>query len=959
MSGADLPASLGAPRPPAGPPERGPAPGGAGGAGDGQDDPPGNALERLSSAFTGWAERWIPDAFVFALLATVLVVAAAALTGGAGPGEIVGFWGDGFWELLPFTLQMALIIITGYVLATTGPVYRGIAWLAARPSSPRGAVAMVALFAMLSSWLNWGFSLIFSAMLAREVARRVRGLDYRAAAAASFLGLGSVWAQGLSGSAALQMASPAALPASVRAIVEHGGAVPGGMISLSHTIFLWQSLASVAVEVVIVTTVMYFATPLPSRARTAESLGIDLGPSPLDRGDPPSRGTPGEWLEHSRVLSLAVAALASAYLVRHFLGGKGVAGITLNIINLAFLTLGVLLHGTPARLMRAFREATPGVWGVILQFPFYAGVAAVITKTHLSATIAHWFVSVSSPRSFPALIAVYSAALGVFVPSGGSKWVIEAPYVMAAAHELRVHVGWMVAVYDLGEALANLVQPFWMLPILGLFGLRARDVMGYTFLVFVVLAPVVLALVTALGATLPYPLLPATPGEPIMSDQDATRVRPGRVVRHAKLRATITRGPDAGLSIDIAGAPVRVGTSAANDLVLTDDSVSRRHCEIEPLPEGLRVRDMGSTNGVSVGGIRLYDALLPHGTTVLLGDSELKITALSETVAREQAQADRFGDLLGRSGRMRELFADLERIAPADVTLLVEGETGTGKDLVAESVHARSARAEGPFVVFDCAAVAPSLVESELFGHEKGAFTGASSARPGVFEQAEGGTLFIDELGELPRELQPKLLRALEKRQIRRVGGARTLSVDARVIAATNRNLRHEVARGNFREDLYFRVALAHVVAPPLRDRMEDLPLLVEHFLSLERPARGIEQVPSHVWDMFRSHRWPGNVRELRNAVARLGLTPERPLRADLPVGVGAAGLHLAPAGGELLALQEARRQASDAFELAYLQAALARSGGNVTRAAALAGVSRQMMQKLMRKHAVGEGRQG
>ncbi|MFT3768374.1 MAG: TIGR00366 family protein [Minicystis sp.] len=199
--------------------------------------------------------------------------------------------------------------------------------------------------------------------------------------------------------------------------------------------------------------------------------------------------------------------VAVVYLIGYFRGAQSVVqAISLNIINLTLLTFGFLLHGTPARLMKAVREATPSVWGVILQFPIYAGIAAVITRTHLNESIAHLFVSISNQRTFPAIIALYSAVLGVFVPSGGSKWVIEAPYVMAAAHDLKVHLGWMVAVYDLGEAVANLVQPFWMLPILGLFGLRARDVMGYTFVVFVVLLPLVLVLVTVLGATLPYPL---------------------------------------------------------------------------------------------------------------------------------------------------------------------------------------------------------------------------------------------------------------------------------------------------------------------------------------------------------------------------------------------------------------------------------------------------------------------
>ena len=435
-----------------------------------------------------------------------------------------------------------------------------------------------------------------------------------------------------------------------------------------------------------------------------------------------------------------------------------------------------------------------------------------------------------------------------------------------------------------------------------------------------------------------------------------TRVRrPPSVVRYAKVRVLVVRGKDTGAWAEAAGTAVRIGTSPTNDLVLTDDSVSRQHCEIEPCSPGVRIRDMGSTNGVTIGAYRLFDATVPLDVRLTLGDTEIVVQAMGETVDREQAETDQFASVLGRSARMRELFADLGRVAPTDYTVLIEGETGTGKDLVAEAIHRASPRSEGPFVVFDAAAVAPSLVESELFGHERGAFTGANTARAGVFEQAHGGTIFLDELGELSKDLQPKLLRALEKRQVRRVGGSRTLDVDVRVIAATNRNLRNEVARGNFREDLYFRLATAHLVVPPLRDRMEDLPLLVERFLGEERPPRTLADVPPHVWEMFQAHRWPGNVRELRNAVQRLVVTPDRLLRDPIVSSTAT----VTGDDARLLALPEARREAGDAFERAYLQAVLARTGGNVTRAAAIAEVSRQMLQKLMRKHGVGGGQGG
>jgi len=470
------------------------------------------AVARLALALTAWSERWVPDAFVFALVGTMLVFIAALAATPASPAQVVDAWGRGFWDLIPFTLQMALVIITGHVLATSRPMRAFIERVAGWPHTPRNAVALVTFFALASSWINWGFSLVFSAVLARAVARRVEGVDYRAVAAASFLGLGSIWAQGLSGSAALQMATPGALQPQIRDIVSHGGLVPGGIIPFRHTIFLWQSIASVVVEVIVVTFTMWLATPPAGAARTARDLAIDLEDAEVGTENGTSnnvkrRHTPGAYLEHSPLFTWCVVALGATYLARYFAAADDpLNAFNLNILNLAFLMIGFVLHKTPARLMRAVQNATPAVWGVILQFPFYAGIAGIITTTHLNERIAGAFVRLSTPATFPPLVAVYSAVLGVFVPSGGSKWVIEAPYVMAAAHSLHTHLGWVVSSYDLGEALANLVQPFWMLPMLGLFRLGARDVMGYTMVVFLVLTPVVLMLVTVLGMTLPYPL---------------------------------------------------------------------------------------------------------------------------------------------------------------------------------------------------------------------------------------------------------------------------------------------------------------------------------------------------------------------------------------------------------------------------------------------------------------------
>ncbi len=349
------------------------------------DDKPG-VVARAALRLTAWTERWIPDAFIFALLATVLVFAAAVIWTPSSPLQVIDAWGNGFWDLIPFTLQMALIIITGHVLATSAPMRSAIRAIAGWAKTPRGAVALVTFFALFTSWFNWGFSLIFSAVLAREVARRVEGVDYRALAAATVLGLGSIWAQGLSGSAALQMATPGALQPRIRDIVAAGGIVPGGMIPFRDTIFLWQSLLSVAIEIVVVVLVMWLATPPAAKAKTAARLGVNLADQEENpKAQVPSLLPPGAWLEHSPLLNILIVAMAAVFLFRYFArAAEPLNALTVNIINFSFLMIGVLLHRTPARLMHAVAAATPAVWGVILQFPFYAGIAAIITATHLN-----------------------------------------------------------------------------------------------------------------------------------------------------------------------------------------------------------------------------------------------------------------------------------------------------------------------------------------------------------------------------------------------------------------------------------------------------------------------------------------------------------------------------------------------------------------------------------------------
>jgi transcriptional regulator with PAS, ATPase and Fis domain len=427
------------------------------------------------------------------------------------------------------------------------------------------------------------------------------------------------------------------------------------------------------------------------------------------------------------------------------------------------------------------------------------------------------------------------------------------------------------------------------------------------------------------------------------------------VVSCTKTLVAIIDGPSAKRSVETAGKPVRVGTSSENTIVVDDERVSRRHCELVPTGGGVLVRDTGSTNGTFLGAVRLSEAIFCEPFCLRIGETILSVTPHAGTLDLERSTNSRFGDMLGRSDCMREMFADLIRLSPSDASVLIEGETGTGKELVADSIHRASRRAEKPYVVFDCSAVPPTLIESELFGHERGAFTGAVSQRPGVFEQAHGGTIFLDELGELPRELQPKLLRVLEKREVRRIGSSNTIAIDIRVLAATNRNLIAEVERGNFREDLFFRISTTHVHVPPLRDRLDDLPVLMSHFLSRATPPRSLDEIPEHVVAMFRAHRWPGNVRELQNAVQRLLLTPQRPLGGRTPGAVPLLSLgntaETALPPTEFKPLRIARREAYDEFERAYVQRLLARSGGNVRRGAAIAEVSRQMIERMIHRH--------
>ena len=420
----------------------------------------------------------------------------------------------------------------------------------------------------------------------------------------------------------------------------------------------------------------------------------------------------------------------------------------------------------------------------------------------------------------------------------------------------------------------------------------------------------------------------------------------GEAVRVRKCRLEVVSGPDEGISA-VCSSPTIVIGRGAGDLVLSDRKVSALHVEIRLEDQGYRLRDLGSTNGTFVRGMRVQEVYVEPGVFVHLGDSAVRFTPLADSVELPLWGASRMCGMRGRSPAMRRLFESIEQVAASDATVLVTGETGTGKDLVAEAIHERSPRSGKPFIVLDCGAVPPSLFEDQLFGHEAGAFTGANRATEGVFEAAHGGTLFLDEIGELPVETQPKLLRAVETRRVKRIGGNRTIDCDVRLIAATNRDLAAEVNRKAFRAELYYRIMVTHLHITPLRERPEDVDLLVEHFLEEISPARPVS-LSEEFREWARLYTWPGNVRELRNAVERAIVTrglpvtresgafpavSEDPLRIDLAVP-----------------FREAKARLVDEFDRRYVTALLDKHDWNVARAARAAGLDRMSIYKLLRR---------
>jgi DNA-binding NtrC family response regulator len=444
-----------------------------------------------------------------------------------------------------------------------------------------------------------------------------------------------------------------------------------------------------------------------------------------------------------------------------------------------------------------------------------------------------------------------------------------------------------------------------------------------------------------------------------------------RTVIQAGLATSRTRGRTAarsyslqvlghgGAIVALGARPVVVGAHASCDLVLVDPQVSRRHAELAVVPEGIRIKDLGSTNGTWWQGSKVGEVVVPSGATVQFGATPVRISA-AEAMSLPPSEQDHFGAMAGQSVAMRELFAVLEMAAPTEATVLIEGESGTGKELAARAIHDASSRAKAPFVVVDCSAITEHLFDSHLFGHLRGAFTGADRDRKGAFVEASGGTLFLDELGELPISAQAKLLRVLEAQTVQPVGADRPVQVDTRVVAATHRDLSRMVAAKEFRFDLFYRLAVVHVALPPLRERLEDLPHLIGTFYR----GRGAETGPvdGDNLERMRRHAWPGNVRELRNVLERAwamsgpaGVQAAKFRDLRLWLDPNAAPPQLSEVVDTALPFKEAKERWNDHFERRYVAMVFTTNANNVTRAAEHAGLSRRHFRELLYKHDIVE----
>ena len=423
------------------------------------------------------------------------------------------------------------------------------------------------------------------------------------------------------------------------------------------------------------------------------------------------------------------------------------------------------------------------------------------------------------------------------------------------------------------------------------------------------------------------------------------------LVEEIRVQLKVTKGVDSGRTMMLPREGVVVGAGADAGFKIEDASVSRKHVELVPVPGGVHVVDMGSTNGTVFEGVRISEKVVPLGSTLTLGKAKIELVRLVDSQVLPLSRRRKFGELIGSSEIMRRAYALLERAAEVDITVLLEGETGTGKELAAKAIHRNSVRGPRNFHIVDCGAVSPTLIEAELFGHVRGSFTGADRDRTGAFELAHQGTLFFDEIGELPLPLQPKLLRAIETREVRKIGGSARIPVDVRFVAATNRNLFEEVKKGRFREDLYYRLNVFKIVLPPLREHRDDIPLLVKHFLGIVGGSPLSEEILERMMQMD----WPGNVRELRNAVDRAMVLAREEKRDDVATSPGESGDEVTDLSGVKVdttrPFKEVKAEIVARFELSYLEQVLDRTGGNISAAARESGIDRKHMERLIRKH--------
>jgi DNA-binding NtrC family response regulator len=429
-----------------------------------------------------------------------------------------------------------------------------------------------------------------------------------------------------------------------------------------------------------------------------------------------------------------------------------------------------------------------------------------------------------------------------------------------------------------------------------------------------------------------------------------------RPVTVSTLAVEVVEGPDKGRRVEAPEDRLTIGTARSNHLVMSDPTISRFHLELVNGSDAVSVRDLGSRNGVWLGATALERARVPIGAELALGRSRIRILDGARKNV-DTHQALELQGLYGADPSMRRLMGTLLRVAPTNVAVLISGESGTGKELIARALHAQSNRAARPFVVVDCAALTPNLTTSALFGHERGAFTGAERKHIGAFERASGGTVFLDEVGELSLELQPQLLGVLERKRFLRVGGTEEINVDVRVVSATNRDLRGEVNRGAFREDLYYRLAVVNLEVAPLRKRLSDLPLLAEHFLREVGGTAPFSQVfDEKVLAQMMRHDWPGNVRELRNfveALVAIGEAPSHEPRRDS--SEEDSDIERVAVNERILTMRyaDARAAVLGVFEKHYLAHLLRKAGGNVSSAARTASMDRSYLIKLLEKHAL------